>query len=100
MKLFSFLLFLTFTVLFPAFAQDAVRPNPQVEVAAAQALLNAEVKLQKMIPLNSAQKPNCDLYSGNFKDIAIAFARLGRTESALKAAQFMPTTRHKKYFSW
>ena len=47
MKLFSFLLLLTINVLFPAFAQDAVRPNPQVKAAAAQALLNAEIKLQK-----------------------------------------------------
>jgi len=94
MKLSSlFALLVTLSVLtFPTFAQDAVPPNPQVEAKAAQALLNAEIKLQKMIPLDAQQKPNYDLYGKNFSEIAIAFARLGRTDSALKATQYLPSS--------
>lgn len=91
MKLSSLLaLFVIFSILsVSASAQNAIPPNPQVEAKAAQALLNVEIKLQKMIPLDAQQKPEYTFYSGIFNDIAIALARLGRTQSALKATQFM-----------
>lgn len=64
-----------------AFAEEVAAPNSAVEAAAAKALMNAGIKLSK--------SPSREEYNNSFNDIAIALARLGRTETALKAAQWM-----------
>ena len=62
-------------------AEEVSPPNPAVEAAAANALMNVGIKLSKAA---SREK-----YDETFYGIAIALARLGRTDTALKAAQWI-----------
>jgi len=90
MKRFSFLaILIIFATTMPAFAQGTLPPNPQVEAQAARALLDVEIQMKKSA---------VELYPGVsslanenevIKNIALSFARLGRTQTALQTTKLM-----------
>ena len=85
----SLILLSLFIIAPHAFAKEVTAPNPAVEAAAAKALLGAETQLKIMSHDDSPKTPSLEMMNDNFWMLAMSLARLGRTESALQATNWM-----------